>query len=550
MRLSHAVLISIALALAFVYPYIESRYYFEVFGVRFTFGPLILTAVMVFLGFLTYGLTRSIIISFLYAFSLATAFLLVQGSNPLVFLVSYAPFYSGAVIAAFFVDVLVTRTISDPVIEGVKLKRPHWAPALIGAIGVLVVYLVTGNAFLVVGSVIALFFATLDGSWYFGLASLGSWMSLPAVVDSPYRPVKGGICLGEIVGELRPAGVLAGGSNWRRLRGEFCLDFSRANNYNVVIVGTSGSGKSTLVKSILKELKDVDYLVIDPHGEHADLGERINATEVPLNPLSLFGASPHQRSVEIASMVRSVFKLGPLQEITLANLLVETYAFKGITDDPKTWSIDPPTFADVLAILDREKKLASDSQALARLSSLEPYLKFLNETIFPGKGISLEELFKGRKVLDVSRVQTREVSYILIETVLRGALYRLSEKRGKLSNLIVIDEAPFVLEKESGLQVVTRLASEGRKFGLGLILISQYFEPVKQVIPNTGYQFVMRLVNPEDAKYASSMFSGGDERAAKALLSTFGQLERGEAITRDLLSGRVVRVRFSPGGAS
>jgi Predicted ATPase len=72
-----------------------------------------------------------------------------------------------------------------------------------------------------------------------------------------------------------------------------------------------------------------------------------------------------------------------------------------------------------------------------------------------------------------------------------------------------------VLEKESGSAILTKLASEGRKFGLGVVLISQQMDPVKDVIPNTSYQMVLRLTNPEDARYAASLLSGGDERLAK-----------------------------------
>jgi len=549
MRPSHLALVAIALLIAYVFPYLVSRLTFSLAGLTVTWAPLALLLLVILYALFSYALSRSLTTSLLFFLVLTTSFDVLDGLNPSEFFASYFPPYLGAAFFAFVVEAFLTKGVSDPAVESLKLKRLTWRPAVPAALSTLTVYLLTHDPFLVLGSVLAGLLSTLNDAWYWGFTALASWLVVPALYDAPYTRLSEGVCLGKLEAELAPSLFSSGqlSSGWRKARGEFCVDFSRSHNYNLVIVGSSGAGKSSLARALLRGLRDVNYLVVDPHGEHSDLGERIDASKVSLNPLSLLGSSPHSRSVEIASMIKSVFGLGPLQEITLVNLLVEAYALKGITDDPTTWSYDPPTFSEVLAVLEREKKLASDAQTLSRLSSVEPYLKFLNEAIFPGKGVKLEDLFEGRKVLDVSSVPMREVAYMIIETVLRASLYYLREKKGRLTNLIVVDEAPFVLEKESGSAILTKLASEGRKFGLGVVLISQQMDPVKDVIPNTSYQMVLRLTNPEDARYAASLLSGGDERLAKALITALTSLNRGEVIARDFLTGRVVRFSLPPG---
>lgn len=59
-----------------------------------------------------------------------------------------------------------------------------------------------------------------------------------------------------------------------------------------------------------------------------------------------------------------------------------------------------------------------------------------------------------------------------ILTSILGTMY--TQKYGSLRRLVVIDEAPFLLEKESGEIMAERLFAEGRKFGYGFVMISQY----------------------------------------------------------------------------
>jgi Domain of unknown function DUF87. len=316
MRPSHLALVAIALLIAYVFPYLVSRLTFSLAGLTVTWAPLALLSLVILYALVSYALSRSLTASLLFFLVLTASFDVLDGLSPSEFFASYFPPYLGAAFFAFLVEAFLTKGVSDPAVESLKLRRLTWRPAVPAALSTLTVYLLTHDPFLVLGSVLAGLLSTLSDAWYWGFAALASWLVVPALYDTPYTRLSEGVCLGKLEAELVPSLFSSGqlSSGWRKARGEFCIDFSRSNNYNLVIVGSSGAGKSSLARALLRGLRDVNYLVIDPHGEHADLGERIDASKVSLNPLSLLGSSPHSRSVEIASMIKSVFGLGPCRD--------------------------------------------------------------------------------------------------------------------------------------------------------------------------------------------------------------------------------------------
>ena len=108
-----------------------------------------------------------------------------------------------------------------------------------------------------------------------------------------------------------------------------------------------------------------------------------------------------------------------------------------------------------------------------------------------------------------------------------------------LKKIIIIDEAPFILSKESGKQILERLFAEGRKFGFGFIIISQTSEYIKELLANTSYFFIFNLVEPKELDYASKLLGGSDTQLYAAIYETLQKLPRGYCVTRDLLRGEI-----------
>jgi Predicted ATPase len=387
-----------------------------------------------------------------------------------------------------------------------------WFHSLIYAVGAIVVSLL--SYILGIGSVDGIILTTL------------SWLGLPMVLNPSAS--KGGVCVG------RAKGVILSSSRgrfwrprWLPLDMDYCVDLSNSKNYNISVSGSSGSGKSTLLSKISLSL-GVSVILIDLHGEHDVPGlSSVSGEKVAINPLSLMGFSPRERALEVSSMVKSLFSLGPLQSMVLTELIMEAYEEKGITEeDTQSWSLSPPTFRDVLRLAMAKRDTTE--------SSLLPYLTFLSSWPFNAQGANLEQLLSLDSTIDLSKLPSDEIRYIVVETMLRS-LIAMVYRRGQspLWKVVIIDEAPFLLSKESGAQLLRRISAEGRKFGVGLVLASQTLRDLKPLLTNSSNVFVFNTVEPEDLSYAAQLLSVGRRNVEEWLRSYLPRLGRGEALAYD-----------------
>ena len=136
-------------------------------------------------------------------------------------------------------------------------------------------------------------------------------------------------------------------------------------------------------------------------------------------------------------------------------------------------------------------------------------------------------------ILDMNRKQ-------LIVAYLSHRLFSL-RREGKIPpTLLVVEEAhQFVPEGVSGAEALARpiietIAREGRKFGLGLCLISQ--RPVRlstTALSQCNTHIILRVTNPYDLDHIKRSSEGIDERSARMITV----LRPGEA----LIVGAAVR---------
>ncbi|MCH1771840.1 MULTISPECIES: ATP-binding protein [Metallosphaera] len=513
-------------------------------------GALILSVLLFLDGVFSPLVLDSLIPSILFSLGIFALFNLVYGSaDPLVLL----EYLSGVGISSAFL--YLTRSLWDTTFRlWRRIKRtPDLKILLVSAILALAVYALTRSPFMVTGVIIDGAILSFIGRIELSPLSSLSWISLPYLLMVEPKETSTGICIGNeekvLVRSLTPGLFQAGYRyKWINVKKPFCVDFSKMKNYNMVIVGSSGYGKSTLAKLILSKT-NVDYIVFDLHGEYEDVpGRRMDMSLNGVNPLSLFGRSPKQRSIEIALMLKSIFNLGSIQTMDLSNLFVEAYQERGIYDeDERTWSLDPPTIRDVLLLLERKKRASFNSQDLNRWGSIDPYLRFLDSNIFYGSE-DLGKLLEGKVILDFSRITTTNIKYILMETVLTsilGSMYL--EKSASLRRLVVIDEAPFLLGRESGEALAERLFAEGRKFGYGFILISQYSDKLEKMINNASMTMIMGMNDPDELNYIARLIGGESQEARRVIYETLSVLERGKVITRDITANDIVVVRLNQG---
>ncbi|MEM0188564.1 MAG: ATP-binding protein [Saccharolobus sp.] len=474
-------------------------------------------------------------------------------------LLDFSTFYFLAIIILGIILGLTRRTFPDEIILNInKIKiNLNITKVILGIILALISFLLFQylfhNSFLFIGSFLSLIvYLSISHEMDFPLV-LFSWFSIPYLITHSisFSVKDQGIEIGEIEGILSPTLVNRISQTklgWKKFSvSKFFINFEKAKNYNTVIIGTSGSGKSTLAKYIILE-SNVSYLIFDLHGEYfLENGKRIDMSKASINPLSLNGTSPRQRALEVAYMLRSIFKLGNLQTIDIFNIIMETYLEKGIDEnDSKTWVNPSPNFYDVLIYLEKKKKVIDNSQDLSRLSSIEPYIQFLANQILLGNNMDMKEIFEDNIILDFSKVATDELKYILIETILREFLNYLY-KRGfsKLWKLVVIDEAPFVLSRETGLKIVERLFAEVRKFGCGIVLISQISENLETILQNSAYIFIFNVIEPTELEYLSKLLGGSDREKITAVYEAIRSLDKAHIITIDGYNRDILLVKLN-----
>jgi hypothetical protein len=126
------------------------------------------------------------------------------------------------------------------------------------------------------------------------------------------------------------------------------------------------------------------------------------------------------------------------------------------------------------------------------------------------------------KTSQITIVDVSQLPYEVLETVtaLLGRLiiefvsHFLPEQRGKFPIVIVLEEAQnYIAEKNESVAktVFERIAREGRKYGISLVVCSQRPSELSKTVLSQCNSFIIhRLQNPEDQKYIKSLVSSAN----------------------------------------
>ena len=330
-------------------------------------------------------------------------------------------------------------------------------------------------------------------------------------------------------------------------------DTIKVSHPNMGIIGTMGTGKTQFARSVIAQIskeahhnvggKPVGVLVFDYKGDYKDasflsvVNGECYRSGYPFNPLKLIVSEdvegmnlPAITADRISDSFAKAYGLGPVQQNSIKQIIIETYSDKGITRDPSTWSLTPPTIDHVI-----EKyfeKYDSNDKAYALFSKLQDYTIFTTDT---SRCVSLFEWLNGVKVIDLTLFpdDTKRVIVSLIldlfyeEMKLQGNS-QISGKYRELRSIIMVDEAHQFLKKD--FNSLRRIISEGRMFGVGMILSTQNVSDFKSA--NEDYsQFILSWiihhVNSINKTELSSIFGASDPNFVNYMdfISKAGQFE-------------------------
>lgn len=335
------------------------------------------------------------------------------------------------------------------------------------------------------------------------------------------------------------------------------LDGNKLFQRHSAILGSTGSGKSWMVARVLEQaskLPDSNIVLFDLHGEYRNLAY---AKQYKIaGPADL--ASPGSDVLFLPYWLLSFEEMQALfaerSEFTALNQIMAIYNAvtickrKQLEDDGKTeilaqFTIDSPVPFNLKDVIGQLKELNEQmvpgannkskqgdyfgkfSRLLARLDGKitdrrygfmyqAPSNWFKYEALHTlaqqllGHGLDSNKNTTGIKVIDLSEVPT-DVLPVVIGTLAR-LIYVLQfwtpgDKRHPI--LIACDEAHLYLPKVSetnplelaAVESIERIAKEGRKYGVGLMVISQRPSDVSETILSQCNNIIsLRLTNPTD----------------------------------------------------
>jgi uncharacterized protein len=296
------------------------------------------------------------------------------------------------------------------------------------------------------------------------------------------------------------------------------LDINQLVQRHVSVLAKTGGGKSYLLGVLIEELlrHKVTCVIIDPHGEYGSLRFPAEKNGV------------HARfQVESQGFARQVQEFSP--DVTL------NPAAKPLTFSLR--HLDPRDLLVFMGVTSVKSYLAPLKQLMESVSSTNPNysvedlvraaeggegaiaedlherLEYVEQTrLLAPQGTSLNDLVKKG---DATLINLRGVAPDVQELVVARIAATLfdNRKKGKIPPLFLVIEEAHNFAPQQGTaacsRVLKNIASEGRKFGLGLCVVTQRAARIdKTVLSQCNTQLILQVTNPLDLKAIAQSIEG------------------------------------------
>lgn len=338
---------------------------------------------------------------------------------------------------------------------------------------------------------------------------------------------------------------------------------------HTAILGTTGCGKSCTMASILQhtidKYPDTHILVIDLHGEYANAfpnhAQLIEADKVEL-PYWLLNFEEFQDlAVDITEFTAHNQITGLRDALLQARQNTDKEEKLGLGN---AVTVDSPIYVNLQGLLQqirdwntemvpgaspgKEKKGPLNGvfdRFLIRFDSKtnDPRFRFMfSPTQYSGNA-SLPQLLKeylsidtGKRmtVIDLSGIPFEAVS--VVASVISRVVYEFNfwnPDRKQFPILMVFEEAHNYIPNRPEAKfsaaklAIERLAKEGRKYGIGIMVVSQRPKELSEtVISQCNTFIVMRLTNPDDQNYVRRLVPD----SLAGLMDMVPSLRTGEAL--------------------
>jgi hypothetical protein len=356
--------------------------------------------------------------------------------------------------------------------------------------------------------------------------------SLPAFFSTLRRIEEGDLSFLDAPKKPLFLGYVRSGS--KTLSHPVIVDGEKVLSHHILIPASTGRGKSNLVKVMLWSLLYSDYcgvLVLDAHGEYQKaLSTHPKARDnlISYSTKAEGGAVSLRINKRLVKPwhLRGVVRLSEAQE----EAIYTAYREKG--DDWVNSCLSgeelPGVHEGTICVLQRKMRL------------------LLKESLFVDSGSEtivddvVAHLQKGRKVIIDTSTLGGETE-LLAASIFASAVFNKARNDDKGKQVsIVLEEAPRVLSESAGANVFSTIAREGRKFGVGLIAITQLASLIpKEVLANLNTKIILG----NEMKSEREAIIGSAAQDLSNDFKAIGALDKGEAIVSSVFTACAVPIK-------
>ena len=355
-------------------------------------------------------------------------------------------------------------------------------------------------------------------------------------------------------------------------RGEVPVSLSvKGFRRHLAIIAQTGSGKTYLAGIIVEELlrKGGTIIMLDPHADYVFLSRNIDGKRHELSDRMTVFRSPASTGRYTEAEVGRIepyeicFSDLDADEIRLLSGIGRHYtnimsglqkALDELKGRKKAFQVE-----DLLKELEEADKWKGqdvDAKIIDGARSAVKYLtRLVKMRVFTDASTNVGRMLRPMhlSVVDLSGLDD-EVSDYIAYRILSDAYEKVSSGEFGYPVFVFVEEAhrfiPAVGSTHSS-RIIKKIAAEGRKFGVFLVVITQRPSKVhSDALSQCNSQIIMRITNPKDQEAVAA----SSERLGETLLDDLPGLDTGEAVivgemTRAPIMARIKKRVTREGGS-
>ncbi len=330
---------------------------------------------------------------------------------------------------------------------------------------------------------------------------------------------------------------------------------------HVAILAQTGAGKSYLTGVLIEELlqRGATVIVIDPHADYVFLSQTETGAKHDFSDHVTVFQNPESTGryskKDIGQVEEYTVRLADLDFDELCDICGIGESFTVIRAGLEA-ALNRLKERNVVYLMEdiitelnavaQDEEANKDTRAGAR-NAIKYIQRLRRLRVFSRSGVPVANIIKPyhASVVDLSGLGNRSTDYI-VSRLLRDVFEAVVTDEFPYPVFIVVEEAHNFVPPETltySARIIRRIAQEGRKFGVFLLLISQRPGRIHpDSLSQCNSQIVLKITNPRD----QNAIAQSSERLSEDLISDLPGLNVGEAVVVGDITRTPVMVKVRP----